>query len=541
MRVLFCLAVLAPSISLAEDFTLSSAVTTAVLYPEGATITREVAFDIPAGRHRLLLPDLPKRTDLAQVRVALEGATLGAVSGRQDYVPPRGDEDSAEVVAARAEVERLEAALRAGEAEVRRIAVGQEAAEARVAFLQKLGQGDGVAQMPVADLQALVGMIGDEVQQALLAAHEAGLQAEEAARGLQDTREALADAQQALQALLTAESERALLTVEAIAEAATSGTLTVTYTTWEAGWMPVYDLRLDRGAKELVIDRGAFVRQATGEDWQGVAVTLSTVRPSEQTEPNEVYALRRRIEDPNQPVPMPKLSSRAAMGDSMEMMAEPVMEEAVQAGASFDGLSVTYSYPDAVDIANAADALRLSLGSLETDVDLRAQAVPLYDETAFLMASFTNETGELILPTFEASFYLDGRYVGQRQIELIAAGAEADLSFGPIEGLRLTRRVLDRNEGDRGVLTRSNEQTEAVRIEVENLTSEAWPVRVIDRVPYSEQEDLAITWDATPEPSETDIDGKRGVMAWEMDVAPGGTQVITLDHSLRWPDGKVLR
>ena len=157
------------------------------------------------------------------------------------------------------------------------------------------------------------------------------------------------------------------------------------------------------------------------------------------------------------------------------------------------------------------------------------------------MAAITNDMGELILPTSEASFYLDGRFVGQRYLDLIPAGGEADLSFGPVEGLRLTRRVLDRNEGDRGVITKSNELTEEVRIEVENLTGESWPVRLLDRVPYSEQEDLEITWTAQPRPTEEDVDGKRGVLAWTVEIAPGATQEIALSHRIEWPEGMQLR
>ena len=49
----------------------------------------------------------------------------------------------------------------------------------------------------------------------------------------------------------------------------------------------------------------------------------------------------------------------------------------------------------------------------------------------------------------------------------IVPGAETELGFGPIRGLRLTRTTLDRNEGDRGIISRSNENTETVRIDVE--------------------------------------------------------------------------
>lgn len=218
-----------------------------------------------------------------------------------------------------------------------------------------------------------------------------------------------------------------------------------------------------------------------------------------------------------------------------------VSPEPVVAAADFDGLTVTYNYPGTVSVASGADRVRLALGTLEAQADTVAKAVPLNDPSAFLVADFTNDTGEVILPTAEASFYLDGRFVGQRYLEMIPAGGDAELSFGPIDGLRLTRTVEDRAEGDRGVISKSNRMIEVVLIEVENLTGESWPLRVLDRVPYSEQEDLEITWKAMPAPTEERVDDKRGVMAWEFDLGAGETETIRLEHTIEWPDGKVLR
>ena len=246
-----------------------------------------------------------------------------------------------------------------------------------------------------------------------------------------------------------------------------------------------------------------------------------------------------RIVDPEEIRPL----ARQKGADALMSMAAPMaeMESAVAADTTFDGLSVTYSYPAPVDVTTGADHVRLMLGTLEAQAEIVAQAVPMVDQTAYLMAEFTNQTGEILLPTSEARFYLDGRYVGQRGLGLIAAGDEADLSFGPIDGLRLSRTLRDRNEGDRGLIRKSNEMTEAVMIEVENLTDMAWPLRVLDRVPVSEQEDLEITWSATPKPTEENVDDMRGILAWEFDLPAGEAQTIRLETGMEWPEGKVLR
>ena len=65
-------------------------------------------------------------------------------------------------------------------------------------------------------------------------------------------------------------------------------------------------------------------------------------------------------------------------------------------------------------------------------------------------------------------------------------------------------------------------------------------MEVIDRVSVSEQEDLKVDWSATPMPDVTNLDDKRGVMAWHFDLEAGKTQDITLKESLRWPEGMAL-
>ncbi|GGO59825.1 conserved hypothetical protein [Roseovarius pacificus] len=541
MRAIASFLILLPSALWADDIPLTSTVDAVTLYPQGGTVTRRVDFTAPAGQHSLILTDLPQNTPLAAVRVAVEGAAMGSVTARSDYVPPRDPETSAAIDAARDKVEGLEQSLRDGEAAVEAIRQEEKAAQARIGFLSQLGKGEAVAGMDAAGLRELVAMIGEESLAARQAALDARQRAGAADRALKDLRKDLEQARAALRALVPQDTPRAMLAVAINTEQPAEGQVTVTYTIPEAGWQPVYDLKLARDTGDLQIERGAFIQQATGENWQDIALTLSTSRPSDQTVPGDIWPWLRRIADPDAPVP--KTFSRGAAADAVAELAAPQAEAMIveQAAARFDGLAVTYDYPGAVSVASDADRVRVALGTLSLQADIVAQAVPLADDRAFLMAGFTNTADELILPTPEARFYLDGRFIGQRFLDMIPAGAEADLSFGAIDGLRLARVIPQRQEGDKGVFTRSSALDETVQIEVENVTAQDWPMRVLDRVPYSEQEELRIEWSAEPSPSETEVDDKRGVLAWTFDLPAGQTQAITLDYSLEWPEGKVLR
>ena len=543
MRATALVLSLFPSVVMADIIPLTSDVSEVTLYPQGATIVRRVPYVMPAGGHELILTDLPRSTDLSRVRVEMTGARMGAITGRSDYVLPRDASVSEEIEAAKADVERLAALLRKGEADVLMIRLESEAADARVSFLRGLGEGEKTAGMDAGALRDLAVMIGEETLAARQASFDAKFRADEAERSLREAREALATAEQVLAALQTEDEGSVQLSIAASSESAAEGVITVSYMHYDAGWMPTYDMRLDKQEGRLSIERGAMIRQGTGEDWAGVSLTLSTVRPSEQIEPNEVFGWQRGVMDP--PMAMPRqskqieLSSLSREGALAE--APMVVADAAVAAPSYDGLAVTYDYPEPVSVANRADSLRITLGTVETDAEVLAFAAPLYDATGFMMAGITNDTGELILPTPYMNLYLDGRFMGQSSLnEVVPAGAEADIPFGAIDGLRLMRSVT-RNEGDRGMISRSTELSEEVVLEVENLTGQSWPVKLFDRVPYSEQEELAIDWQASPRPSEQNYDNRQGVLAWAFELGAGSKQSVTLKYQLEWPEGKVLQ
>ena len=540
MRLLPLVLAFFPTVILADEITLSSRVSAVTLYPQGAKIVRRVPFEAPAGQHELRLIDLPQGTPLETIRVKVEGAAMGAVQLREDYVPPAGDRDTPELIVAKDEVERLEEAVRGKEDEARSIRAAGEAADTRIAFLRQLAQSEALTGAGADTLRDVARMVGEETLAARQAAVAAEAQARAVDREVKDLLKALSEAQQALKALVPEAAARNLVAVSISVEAATTGVLEVSYYDWRAQWLPVYDASLDRAAGKVTLNRGALVAQDTGENWQDVTLELSTNAPEGAVAPAVLWPEKRWIIDP------PQVKARGGLMsmDSTEAMASmeaPVIVEEAAAQIGLGGLSVTYAYPDRLSLASAADNVRLALGALSFDAEVRALAVPKADRTAFLVAEFTNSSGETILPSAATQLFRDGEYVGETGGgEVIAAGETVQLAFGPIEGLRLTRRV-ERNEGDVGVLSRSNQIAEKVEIEVENLTGETWSLRVLDQVPYSEQEDLTISHTARPRPSEMDVDERKGVMAWDGEIAPGAVTRIGLSYTIGWPDGKILQ
>ena len=539
MRRVALFALLLPGTAFADQILATSHITAVTVYPIGAQITREVSFTAPAGPHELLITDLPAETQPELLRLSSDSASLGAFALRTDRLPPRDLAESPERTAAKAAVDAAEAGLRATQAKIDAINARVEAADAQAGFLRGVkSTGDAIT----ADgLKTIAAMIGTEVLAARQTALAAAADLPAAQQALADAQEALTKAQDALAALSQADTDYVALSVAVDLPAAGEAHLTVTNFTDQATWQPVYDAKLTRKPEpSLTLDRGILVSQYSGEDWVGVDLTLSTAQPSAQAEPSQLWPYLRRVEDEQ-----PEAKADDAMGYApAEAVMEPavVVSESLMIGAlaGLQGDVVVYRYPTPVDIATDVENLRLALDEMKFIPEITAIAVPRRDETAFFNARFSNDSAEILLPG-TAYLYREGELVGSTDLETLAPGAKTDIGFGAIDGLRLTRDMPQRAQGDRGVFTSSTQIEVKAVLKVENLSTESWPVRLLDQVPYSEQEDLTITYTANPKPSETDVDGQRGILAWDFDLPPGEVKEIELNHVLSWPAGKVLQ
>lgn len=538
MRLLPLALVALPLPALADTYAVTSAPTAVTVYSGFAMVTREVRVEVAAGAHEVVLPDLPQWMDASSLRVSLSGADLVGTRLRTDALPPQPDGDSDAVIAAKEQIEAAERALRDLGDAVQDAGLASQAAEARLNFLTGLASSDTLPSTPDA-----LSDLGKMIEAQTLSATQAQIKAQRAVRDVEEARpdleKDLSDARAALEALTPPAEPRALLALSVAAETAGTVVASISYPA-HASWQPTYDVMLARSdVDRMTLRRAAMIYQNSGENWDGVTLTLSTLAPSGQVVPSEIYPPLLRFEDPL----LREKNQRASSGLGADLAESPMvtMEAAPAPQPDFDGPGVTYTLTKPLTIAQNAEGVRVELDALEFDARVFSRAVPARDTTAFLMAEATNESFEPLLAADSAQVYIDGALVGQSTFAAVPAGGTFAQAFGPIEDLRLSHKVIDQSEGDRGLISRSNARTQEVRMGIENLGSKAWNIEMLEGLPYSEQDDLVIEWSAQPRASETDVDDRRGLTQWNLSLAPKATQEITIEQVIRWPDGKILR
>ncbi len=551
MRSLVFSLALMPGLVLADTIPLHAPVTSVILYSEGGTVTREVPFSAPAGRHDLVITNLPDTVAPELLRVEVDGARLDAINVRQENPLPTEKIESPQFQEAEARVKHLEAQFLAITDEREDLLMTAEAADARADFLGRLNL-TPEGSLYGAGLSETVATLGQEVLKARQDAASARREARQFDDPLDALQEQLEQAQMTVKALEAPDSERITLTLTVHSNGSTQGMVTLrnAIDMDSAAWEPVYDTNLVQGeTPRLILERGVLIGQWTDENWNNVQLQLSTINPDQRMEVRPPYSRGHGLED-KEVVEERRRAEEALRLAEMDMLREgamndPRVEPMIISDAPSltvsDGIAVTYTYPYPVSLASEAEVVRLSLGTLEFEPRVFAKANMKRDDTALLTAEFTNTSEEILLSSDTNIAYLDGQLVGAVEFPQMAPGSDAELGFGQIEGLRLQSRVLDQQDGDTGVLTSYNTRSETREFMVENFTGKEWDLRLLSSIPYSTHDDLKITLEATPPVSESNADGKRGILAWDKTLPAGDSLTIRQTHQMQWPADMVLQ
>jgi hypothetical protein len=110
-------------------------------------------------------------------------------------------------------------------------------------------------------------------------------------------------------------------------------------------------------------------------------------------------------------------------------------------------------------------------------------------QIAFLIAKLKNTSGGPLLPG-SIQISRDGVYIGQGNMPAIGIGEEIELSLGEYDGIEMRRDVAEKIDGDVGIISSSNRQVLRHRTTIASHLTFDLPVRVLDSIPVSEQEDL---------------------------------------------------
>ncbi|MDE2377007.1 mucoidy inhibitor MuiA family protein [Bradyrhizobium sp.] len=526
--------------ALAADVDATSAIDAVTVYPDGASVTRVIALDLPAGDSTLVARDFPLVLDASSLRVEGEAGarlTIGPIDAR----PPRA--------APPVNLPELDKRIEALKDERASLQGTIDAANARRKFAERFaesspaGIGDKGEARPITEWRAAFAAVAEEIATAGTAIRDAQRKQRQIDRQI-----AQLEAERAAKPPSKLE-----VRIDVAAAAATRATLRVTYAVRNARWLPLYDARLDTGTRDrkpqLELVRRAEVTQATGEDWSSVALGVSTVRIARGGSAPELNSLVVRYPQIPRPLAlgtasdmaMPAPAARAVQSAQLNKAeaAEPRERADEQmAGAEIGDFQAIYQIAGRVSLGANEGAKSLLISTVTVTPDLAIRAAPVVDPTAYLEASFRPAEDVPLLPG-KVAIYRDNVFVGRSKFTTFARNDAVRLGFGADDKVKIERSVIRQNEGTAGVISSSRTDVRSFRTVVRNGHDFQMRIAIEDQLPVSENEDIAVEMlPSTTPPTSTNIRDKRGVLEWAFDAKPGEMKEIKFAWRIRWPKDK---
>ncbi len=329
--------------------------------------------------------------------------------------------------------------------------------------------------------------------------------------------------------------------------------LEVSYLVDRASWNPLYDLKVDTQEKQLNLTYLAEVRQSTGEDWQNVALVLSTAKPGLGTLPPK---LQPWYIDAHKPVAKKPSSNRrrqqarslsaakesysiaapsAAMMDESYELEEPLesYREAVTVAATVaqSGSVVTFDVSGGGNIPSDGTPYKVTIFRDRYPAKLEYVAIPRLVSFTYLQAVITNPaTGVTLLPG-KANILREQTFVGTTSLENIAPSQEFTLNLGIDEGWKIERNLVQR-QVDKKLIGNNKRVTYAYRLIINNLQARESSLKLTEQLPVSRDENIKVRLvQAEPKIKL----GEMGVLEWSLKLPESGKQEISYQFTLEYP------
>jgi len=346
--------------------------------------------------------------------------------------------------------------------------------------------------------------------------------------------------------------------------------ISLSYLVRDANWQPQYNLRAMPEQKAAGVEYNALVQQSSGEDWSNTTLALSTAEPmmistAPSLEPmmvtlgsGEAMMMQQVAQ---QPVPQAggmgvagfadqgqyfdslirskrenigkgikaarELNQIAISNQMIELEADRRQMEQMQKRAAVvartEGVSVMYALKGKLSLPSRTEQQILNIASFECPGQYVFAASPLLTDYVYLQGEITN-TGNTILLPGPASMFRNGEFVGRSDMKLVTSGQTFTAGFGIDSQIQVVREFVDKKiETQLG--SRYNEQH--YRIALSNYKAGPVAVRLLDRVPWTENGSLSIELKNVSHPLSEDAEYLRteknkGILRWDLQL-DGGT------------------
>lgn len=499
----------------------------ATVFLQAAQITRTGKATLNKGRGSIVLTGLSPQLDASSVRLGATGDfTILTVTPRTNYLEPKMDSPEFKKL----DNQKKELNERTAR---QQIDIDVLTEEERVMMANKAigGSQSGVS---VDELQKMATYFNTRLKAIRNERYDIN-------KALNENKQELQKINQQLNELQKGQRKHvAEVVVQYQANNSTNAEFQLTYLVNGASWSPTYDLRVADLNKSVDLSYGALVRQATGEDWNKIELTLSTANPRQQ---QNAPIVRTWWLSEYQPIAQFQPRAYEAEEKIVQMSNAVITRADLAADADFAGADVSVNMTNTEfkvrlkqDIPSNGQEHRVLVDDYELPADYQYYAAPKLDCHVYLTARVTDWQKYSLLPG-QVNLFFDGAYVGKSSLQTQAASDTLVFSLGKDKGL-VIQREREEDYRSRKFLGSKTEQKVGWRIKVQKNRRNDIPLIIEDQIPVSTTDQITVELDQA---KGAKVDEATGKLRWELKMKFGEQKEIGFRYTVKHPKNMAIR
>lgn len=527
MKKLILLMIFAPFLAStisAQQKMVKSKVISAIVYSQGAQITRVAKFNLEKGENKVVFTNLPPALDESSIQVRCGDATIVSVSYQKNMLDSLAQ--NPEYLKLQAHKKELAHKLRIEKA---------------------LQQNIGTEKEVLLANKELIGDQGIKLEDLKLSLTYIKSKLDDYSRTWIEKAEVIAileeDLQKADEQLQNLSAQKIKNTSEILVTFSTTHPIAaateIKYFTHEAAWYPTYDVRVISINEPLSITCKANVYQTTGEDWNKVKLSVSSGNPTTgSTAPtinpwyiDIIYPYTNRLEQ----------SAYGAKREAFKMYEETSMDKEevlldkslqMPVSVSESQTSFTFNIDIPYDVPSKPQPITAVLQTPTVKATYQYTTIPKRSEYAYLVANMTDWQG-LNLLNGEATLYFENNYVGTTTLDTKAFGDSIKLSLGKDESISV-KRTKAKTFTEKNLIGSKVTETRTWEITISNGRKQEVSIDIEDQIPVSTNEKVKVK---LLEQGGSDYSGSTGMMKWVLTLKPTETKKLSFSYSVEYPKG----
>lgn len=538
-----------PALSEADEGSaVTSKITAVTVYADRASVVRTATVELAPGVQKFAFRKLPGWIDEGSVRVSVTPADAGELLDVQvcrTYLARPEDEELR-----KADADLQELSDQMGVLDDQRAVLDAQSRQLdaiRAFSLDKMPKDAVVREVKVEEYGALIKFIG--VSMADLA--KAGREIDRKKRDLQPQLDARQRKVQELRQRAQLEQRTVIATTRRAAGAAGPAVLSLTYMLPGATWEPVHELRASNALDRVTISSFGTVTQTTGEEWDGVALTLSTQR---STETIRIPELEKLLVGPREAGGNNDTFSAASgkfnkqimlwnsfvnrVEDQAEFRGNWEAQQVAQAGnirkfakvQEKRGTTAHFASTGVQTIRTDGRAVRVPIGAVQLAAQPKIVAAPEVSLNAARTVDLVNAGRQPLLPG-RVLLYVEGAFLGATETDFVAPGEAFPLFVGVADAVRLSR-ALDTRQSSLSWSGKRKRLQVVFLVGTENLSDAPVALQLADRIPVSETEDVRVNGVRIQPAAEPDA---KGVLRWNVSLAARERKEFRIEYTLDYP------